>query len=265
MGAQVSQELDRWVSVSDLTLVSRKMRLISSLPGECQVEALRNLWRSLRWVPRGTVLIDPEMAHDSLTMVVRGEAQALLGHSTYSIILPSGCFFCETALLGRGPLERAAQRDESRQNFHRRKAEAANAMRLLRRSKLIIGGPLDIVSGFLSPTIASCSSGFNARICTTEPSLVATLSRQEFLDALRRAEDPASVPDFSVLEFRCNVLENVTAMGVDSRELGTQDIAALRVVCEGPMNMSCAGVAPALRSVPNSLFGQCMARPSVVG
>ena len=41
MGAQASEELQVWSSVSDLALMTHKMKVIPALPAECQVEALR--------------------------------------------------------------------------------------------------------------------------------------------------------------------------------------------------------------------------------
>jgi len=254
MGAQASQELDRWVSVSDLALISRKMRIIPTLPAECQVEALRYLWRSLRWVQGGTDLLTPSMACDCLYVILRGEAQAVLGCSRYMPLLPEGSYLCEAALLGR-----ATRRSQVESQWARRPS-GADPVWPLRRCKKLPQGVLGVVSDFLSAR--SSAPGFHGRVRTTQPTLVATLTRGQFMAALRKASDPASVPALSELHVSCNGLQNITAMGVEPRELGAQDIAALRVVCEGPMNMSCASVGPALRAAaapPSWLFSGCCA------
>merc|ERR1712241_228118 len=83
-------------------MMSRKMRIIPTLPAECQVETLRYLWRSLRWVAGGQDLLSPGMPCEELIVIVRGEVQAILGQHSYIPLLPEGSFLCEYSLLGRG-------------------------------------------------------------------------------------------------------------------------------------------------------------------
>merc|ERR1719215_680438 len=123
------------------------------------------------------------------------------------------------------------------------------------RSKNLPSLVTDLVAEFL----AAPSSGprFHGRIRTTRPSLIATLTRGQFRLALRKAEDPSSLPEFNNLNIGCNVLRNVISLDTSSRELGAKDIAALRVVCEGPMNMSCTNVVSGVKKAPGFLLGMC--------
>lgn len=252
MGAWASQELDRWTSVSDLALVSRRMRIIPTLPVECQVEALRYLWRSLRWLPAGEDLLAPDLACDSLLVIVRGEAQAVLGSSGYMPLLPEGSFFCEASLLGRASRRSGGDQGKcSRRPFPH--LQAWPLLWPLRGAWQLPGHVLWLVDEFLAP---GCDAPrFHGRVRTTRRTLVAALSRGQFLASLRKAAEPSTIPAFDRLRVGCNALQNVTSMGASARELAAQDIAALRVVCEGPMNMSCATVGPAWRCVPASFCG----------
>lgn len=251
MGAQASQELERWASVSDLAFLSQKMRIIPTLPAECQVEALRYLWRSLHWIPAGEELLSPAVACDRLLVIVRGEVQAILGQSQYIPLLPGGSFLCEYALLGRGL--RPAHGGTA-------VARSVSPLWAFRGWTKLSRPMLGLVEEYL---VAPCNAArFHGRVRTTRPTLVGSLSRGEFLAALRKAEDPSTVPNFRELQAKRNQLWNVTAMGANVRELGAQDIAALRVVCEGRMNMSCTSVGPMLRQVPSSLFGSCCTSPA---
>eukprot|EP00929_Paragymnodinium_shiwhaense_P097678 TRINITY_DN59302_c0_g1_i1.p1 TRINITY_DN59302_c0_g1~~TRINITY_DN59302_c0_g1_i1.p1 ORF type:complete len:271 (+),score=15.81 TRINITY_DN59302_c0_g1_i1:117-929(+) len=261
MGNAASEAVDSWASVSDIALYSRRMKVIPALPAECQVLALRRIWRSLRWVPSGTELLTPHQPLDRMFLVVRGELQAVLATTNYVPLLPEGSFLCEAALL-RG--------DEG----EREQGDRQDVLWALRRCRRVPTGVLDIVHEFLIGKTRWLGPRFHGRIRTTERSLIGTITRQEFLDVLEQAEDPTMAKEIFDLErggthaasARCNVLQNVTAYGAQAQALGTQEIAALRVVCEGPTNISCRGaVAPVMRAIPGGLgiFQSCV-NPSVV-
>jgi len=253
MGARASQELDRWASVSDLALMSRKMRIIPTLPAECQVEALRYLWRSLRWVPTGEELLSPQTPCDSLMVIVRGEVQAILGRTNLIPMLPEGSFLCEFALLGRG------RRRANDQSPSLAPSNAVSPLWAFRSWRKLPPPVLGLVEDFLVKD--SAIPRFHGCVRTTRPSLIGHLTHGQFLAALRKAEDADAVPNFRELHVNRNVLWNVTAMGANARELGAQDIAALRVVCEGPMQISCSSVGATLRQAPKLLCGGCCCGP----
>lgn len=261
MGAQASEELATWASVSDLALITRRMRVIPTLPAECQVEAIRRMWQSLQWVPPAEVLITPGEASDRLFVVVRGEAEALIGGSGYIALLPEGAFVCEASLLGHG----APGREEGPRGWGaslRSPGQRADVVWPLRRWRRIPAGALSIVEEFLTKN--PCGPRFQGKVRTTRRSLIATLSRQQFLAILAVHESP-DVRAMANMQARYNGLQNVTVCGAEARALGAQDIAALRVVCEGPMNVSCQqAVEPTIRVLKQGIFGSCWgsARPT---
>lgn len=220
------------------------------------------MWRNLQWVPPGTVLASPSLPCESLLVVVRGEAQAVLGCSGYLPLLPAGSFLCEANLLGR--FKRIGQLDPPLLNSCL--AENWGDPTWPLRGKVQIPPIiLDIISEFL--TTPSSEPHFYGRVFTTLPSLVTSLSRRAFLQCLSRADDPGNVPDFDGMRITSDVLRNVRTIGSSERELGLQDIAALRIVCEGPVSISCASFGNVVRStvVPSAagVFGHCMGRQPI--
>jgi CRP-like cAMP-binding protein len=256
-GTQASEELEKLASVSDLAFYSRKMRVIPALPAECQVEALRRLWRSLYRVAAGTELIAPHEPNDRLILIVRGEVQAVLGQSDFIPLLPEGSFLCESFLLrdddGRGDIAASASK---RQRSH---------VWMFRGGRRSLPSPaLALVDDFLTGIVRR-GPQLHGRVRATRPSLIAELTRTDFLECLDKAEDAYAARSFRDMPVSWNMLQNVRTFGAEARALGAVDINALRIVCEGPTHMSCQGVTPALRAaVPNGLFGGCMQPPQLI-
>lgn len=225
--------LAAWASMTDLALATRRMKVIPSLSAECQVEILRSLWRNLRWVQAGAPLLCPSEPNDRLIVIVQGEAEAVFGGYDLAHIplLPAGSFVGEAALVVPSGASAAEPR---------RLALAPERFRPLRclRRRALLPGPLEAeVESFLRPIRGPKFTGW---VRTTRESLVAELTRKEFLAAVAR-HDAASASGLQELaHVRCNVWQNVRTFG-ERRELGAQDFAALRVVCEGPTMVSCAG------------------------
>lgn len=269
MGAQVSEELDRWVSVSDLALTTTRMRIIPALPAECQVEILRVLWRSLHWVPRGEILVTPSEPCDRMYVVARGEAEVILSNTSYIPLLPEGTFVCEAALLGFGGQPNGVVRGLSATATgcsasawgcpppQPRQIPVVDPVWPLRRDKRFPSGPLSLISEFLRKQ-STGGPRFQGKIRTTRRSLIATLTRQELLSVLH-AKGSDAVRGLADMPATCNALQNVTAFGAEVQGVNVNDVAA-RVVCEGPMHASCQ---PVLRGVKQGLFGACMHPPVV--
>jgi len=259
MGASASEEIDKWVSVSDLALATRRMRVVPALPSECQVEVLRRLWRSLRYVPAGEILVTPSQNCDRMFVVARGEAEVILGSSSYIPLLPEGTFVCEAALLGFG----GGLRDVGRSGLEvqKRAKPPCDPVWMLRAhvpaaGKKIPRVLLGVVAEFLT-NAANLGPRFQGKVRITRRSLIAELARTELLAILEaHGSDARALADMPAT---CNALQNVTVFGVEAQEVNANDIAA-RVVCDGPMNVSCTNVAGGLKQ---GLFGACL-RPSVV-
>ncbi|CAK0895721.1 unnamed protein product [Prorocentrum cordatum] len=228
--------LASWASMADLALATRRMKVIPSLPAECQVEALRALWRNLRWVQAGTPLLRPSEPNDRMIVIVQGEAEAVFGGYDLAHIplLPAGSFVGEAALVVPSS---AGVADSSHLHLPHLAPERLRPLRCLRR-RALLPGPLQAeVESFLR---TSRGLKFKGWVRTTRESLVADLTRKEFLAAVAR-HDAGSASGLSELaHVHCNVWQNVKTFG-ERRELGAQDFAALRVVCEGPTRVSCAG------------------------
>lgn len=241
MGAQASEELATWASVSDLTLITRRMRVIPSFPAECQVRVLGCLWNSLRWVPAGDVLVQPGEACDRLFIVVRGEAELLLGSSDYIPLLPAGTYVCEGALLGQELEGRRGEAPLPAAALPPKRGNAHDPLWPLRRWQKIPVGALSIVRAFLSKNVDG--PHFRGKVRTTRRSLIGYLTRGQLVSILQ-AEDPAVLQSFLNLEASTNALFNVAALGVEAHMLGAQDVAALRVVCEtSSVNVACRRLA----------------------
>lgn len=252
MGAQTSEELVAWASASDVALIIPRMRVIPALPVECQVEAVRRLWRSLRWVPQGVRLLDPNDISDRVFIIVQGEAEAVLGSSKYIPILPAGSFFCEAALLQRGEIMHHLGATEER----------TDKMWPFQRWRRLPASVLAMIGVFLKNR--RNNHRFRGRVRTTQRSLVATLTRQELLKILKVQGCSDAMHVLNNMPALCNALWNVTTFSAEARALSAQDMVALRVVCEGPLHTSCqASVIPAIRSVPRGMFGECMDRPQL--
>lgn len=257
MGAQASEELATWASVSDLALITRRMRVIPALPAECQVEAIRRMWQSLRWVPTAEVLVTTGDASDRMFVVVQGEAEALITGTDYIPLLPEGAFVCEAALLGHGVQSTASSSAQGWGASLRRPGSRVDPVWAIRRCKRIPAPALSLVEEFL--TRSPGGPRFQGKVRTTRRSLIATLTRQEFVSILQ-AHESAEVRAMAYMAVQTNPLQNVTIFGAEARALGAQDIAALRVVCEGPMHASCQqAVGPAMRTLRKGIFGSCMA------
>lgn len=263
MGAQASEEIDRWVSVSDLALATRRMRVVTALPSECQVEVLRVLWRSLRYVPAGEILVTPSQTCDRMFVVARGEAEVLLSTTDYIPLLPEGAFVCEAALLGSSGGQPSGEGcASSAAGWHG--LSAARPRRLidpvwsLRRTAILPRGPLGIIAEFLVKPSTVDGPRFPGKLRTTRRSLMAELTREEFRSILR-AHGADVVQGFADMPATCNALQNVTVFGVEAQTVNANDIAA-RVVCEGPIHASCQS---GLRVVRQGLLGSCM-HPTVV-
>jgi len=248
MGVSASEEFVAWASVSDLATIVPRMKILPALPVECQVEALRVLWRSLHWVPAKSVLLSLSDSYDRLFIVVRGEVELLLSDSKYIPLLPAGSFFCEAALLARG-----GGTDRPRTGT----AVGGGPWWALTRCKRrkLPQPAVQLVQAFLrrgGPRLA-------ARVQTTQRSLISTLSRQELIRAAELQNCSAALRDLESKPLVCNRMRNITHLNADAQTLTSQDMAALRVVCEGPMNASCQGtVLPACRSLHRSIFGECL-------
>mmetsp|Transcript_54448 Transcript_54448/g.174582 ORF Transcript_54448/g.174582 Transcript_54448/m.174582 type:complete len:251 (-) Transcript_54448:72-824(-) len=243
MGAQASEELTAWVAASDLALVLPRMRVLPTLNKDCQVEAVRRLWRSLHWMPAGEVLLARGDLSSRLFVIVRGEVEVVLGNSSYIPLLPAGCFFCEAALLSR--------RDSAGQEWPTK--GGARPWWPLRRWRRIPAGAVGMIEDFLAER---GGPRFQGRVRTTQRSLVATLTRQELAAIVKTHGGADAAHALDGTNASCNVLQNVIAFGsASAHTLGAQDLAALRVVCEGPLRVSCQGAAaPVLRG----LCGACM-------
>lgn len=246
MGAQASQDLASLPLAADIMMLVRKMRVIPALPAECQVEAVRLLLRSVRWLLPGEVLLEAGENPDRLVVIVRGEAEAVLGRSSKIPILPEGAYFGEAGLL----VERGGPREAA----PRCRGDPAWALRRWRR---LPGGVLDIVAGFLRGR--TTGRRFWGRIRTTRRSLIATLGRQELLAAALRVQGKGgdALRVLCGLPACCNVLQNVTEFGAEAKVLGARDLAALTVVCEGPLQVSCRGALPAA----GTFSGRTLASP----
>lgn len=252
MGAAASEELGKWASIGELTAQSRKMRIIPALPAECQIDSLRRLWRSLRWVAPGTELIGPGDVLDRMLLIVSGEAEALLLHTPYIPIFAEGVYLCEAALLDvpRGASE-ADPVVPWRPSGH---------SWLLRRWGRLPMPAQSLVEEFLWTRRRSCAQGFPGRVRTTRRSLIAELTRDDFRMVLRQAEVPEDLPPLSRGTAHVSALHNVLGYSAEPRQLGAQDVAALRVVCEAPINISCQAVPAALWGGGGLLFGSCVSR-----
>lgn len=274
MGAQVSEEVERWVSAADLTYQTRKMRVIPALPAECQVQALKKMWHSLRWVSAGEAILGPQARAPGLILIVRGEAQAILGCTQYMPLLPEGAFVCEAALLSDG----ASEGDPysipgllaAGGGGPSGRRPRGNPAWPLRRWHSFPEGLLSVIQDFLVKR-RSTGPRFDGQLRATRRSLIAELTREEYLLILDWAEDQDAVRDLrgGGDEVPRNPLQNVVSLDARARALGSEDIAALRVVCDGPMNISCRGPAlPALRAalpqIDWNVFASCR-RPAVEG
>lgn len=251
MGAQISEELTAWASVTDLAAISIKMRIIPALPAECQVEVLRWLWRSLRWLPVGTDLVTPRELNDRLFLIVQGEAQVVLQGHSYIMLLPEGSFACEAALLccSGGKAVGSVEPD---------------GLATLRRARRLPNGVLGIVRQFLARE-ASWPS-FPGRLRTTRRSLVASLARSELLHAIGKCSGEDKRAALEVVNrgqrAQTNPLQNVTSFQARAKPLGAQDMAALRVVCEGPMRLQAVCQAPVQNFQNLSFFSSCQGQRS---
>ncbi|CAE8584137.1 unnamed protein product, partial [Polarella glacialis] len=107
----------------------------------------------------------------------------------------------------------------------------------------------------------ACWPSFPGRVRLTRRSLVATLARRDLLEVLQSLKGEARKEGLELVAggqtVHCNPLQNVTFFGqVESKPLGAQDMAALRVVCEGPMRLQAVcrtSLGPSL-----GLFGSCL-------
>eukprot|EP00931_Biecheleriopsis_adriatica_P092349 TRINITY_DN66156_c0_g1_i1.p1 TRINITY_DN66156_c0_g1~~TRINITY_DN66156_c0_g1_i1.p1 ORF type:complete len:283 (+),score=81.86 TRINITY_DN66156_c0_g1_i1:67-915(+) len=246
MGAQVSEELAAWASVTDLAAMTVKMKILPALPAECQIEVLRRLWRSLRWLSSGTDLITPREMNDRLFVIVQGEAEAILSSSSYIVLLPEGTFACEAALLGHQAASSTAG-SEPRELLPLRYAPSP---------KRWPEGVLGIIKKFLVRDTSWPS--FPGRIRTTRRSLIATLARPELLQVVEGLQGEERQKSLDLINrsrgqvAHCNPLQNITYFGdAKARPLGAHDMAALRVVCEGPMALQ------AVCSGPSGLQAAC--------
>lgn len=246
MGAQVSEEIAAWASVSDLALIVPRMKVIPALPPECQVKVIRRLWRNLRWVPAGQTLVMTRRSISDFYVLVAGELEAMLGSHAHIWMMPPGTFFCEAALLDWRGLEAAGVRSY------------ASPAWALRRWTGLPAGPTGIVEDFLKLPLTG--PRFQGHIRTARRSLVTTLTRDELLAAAHEVLGAtAAVKKLDGLPVRCNALRNITTFSAPVRDLNAKDIAALKVVCEGPLFASCRGaLVPDLRSQAQGLFGCCL-------
>jgi len=277
MGSQASvgEEITAWASVSDLALATRKMRVVPALAAELQIKVIRRLWRSLRWVPANEIILRPGEPNDRLVVVVQGEAEAMFHGSNcrYIPLLPAGSFVGEIALLsqpcgsGSASIERTSVvRAASSRAGNWTPSQAWRDGELwidflwpLRTAKnappMLPEGILSMVETFLR----KCGDGprFRGRVRTTRRSLLAEFTRAELASIVEDAASNSNSDESALaaaeaarsvlgMEARCDALQNVTALGVRACELGVQDMAALRVVCEGPIRVTCgsAGEGP---------------------
>lgn len=239
-----------WTSVSDLALMTHKMKVIPALPAECQVEALKRIWSSLRWVPQWTELHAAQDPVDRLIVIAQGEAEVILGHTSYVPVLPAGTYVCEAALLGQS------------WSWKGLNGKYAQHFRILERARILPSGPLKVLETFLSRELAAPKSCMKLR--TTRRSLVGELTGTALWDILRKVHGGLSPKQLSELPARCNALQNITAIGARAQLLGREDVSALRVVCEGSLNVSCEGAAPAVRRLATAGFlGFCKGRGSL--
>mmetsp|Transcript_109806 Transcript_109806/g.321535 ORF Transcript_109806/g.321535 Transcript_109806/m.321535 type:complete len:248 (-) Transcript_109806:86-829(-) len=239
MGAQVSEEVTAWASVSDIALIVPKMRFIPTLPVECQIEVVRKLWQNLRWTPSGEVLVMTRNFVDRLFVVVAGEVEVQLANHSHIWLMPPGTFFCEAALVDWRGLAAAGLR-----SF----ASPAWSLRGLRRLPRLA---VSAIEDFLKQPLHG--PRFQGRVRTARRSLITTLTRQELLAAAEARGAGEAARALDGLPVACDVLRNLKGFAGPARDLGERDIASLRVVCEGPLLSTCAG--PGLRA---GLFGGCL-------
>lgn len=244
MGAQVSEEVERWASVGDLAAIAPRMRVIRALPVPCQVEVVRRLWRNSRWVPPGEVLVMTSDFVDRFIVLIAGEAEVLLGNRSCIWMVPSGTFFCEVALLDwRGVKANGLQ------------AYASPAW-ALRRWRRISAPAARLVEDFLKRPLHG--PRFHGQVRAARRSLVATLTRSELLEAAEVHGAQEAVLGLDALPVSCNVFRNVATFAAPTRDMDAKDIAALRLVCEGPLLSTCRGaVVPDLRGQASGLFSCC--------
>lgn len=254
MGNAASEELEKFVSVSDLAMLTRKMRVIPSLPAECQIEAIRYLWRNMRWVSPREVLVQPGTPNDRMVVIVKGEAEAILGgyNCSYIPLLPAGSFVGEAAMVGVVSTGNSTGNSTGKRGpfwVLRRKPASQGTSNGTRT----LPDPLmDLVESFLGGRTRGPT--FHGKVCTTRRSLIAEITRAELRAAVARHNGAEAERLDNMLVSR-NSLQNVASFAASRRELGAQDLAALRVVCEGPMRVSCSG---ATRGIRATLLGGCM-------
>lgn len=255
MGAAASDELEKWASVGDLTAHSRKMRVLPALPAECQIDALRRMWRNLHWVNPDTDLICAGDILDRMLLIVSGEAEAILSHTPYIPVMAEGFYICEAALLDVALTAEADALVPWRPSGHSWLLERWGRLPML---------ALSLVEKFLWQRSRSWQQGFPGRVRTTRRSLIAELTRDDFREVLRKAKCPEDLPPLSRSMVGVSILHNVTSLNAVPNQLGAQDVAALRVVCEAPVNISCQAMAPPWPGAEKGglLFSSC-ARPLV--
>lgn len=225
------------------------MKVIPALPAECQVQTLKKLWRNLAWLPPGEVLLTPDQPSDRLYVVVRGEAELLMGSSDYTPLLPEGSFICEMALLQDyeamvEPLSGIRNKGGHLWSF--------------RGWKRIPASVLSIVEEYLGKkSIGPCVV---AKVRTTQRSLVTSLTNRELRSIARSQGEETNLALSELIQTPAsqNALLNVGIFGATSQALSAHDMAALRVVCDGPMGITCRGVTGlGARMAANGIFSSC--------
>lgn len=175
---------------------------------------------------------------DKMQLIVSGEAEVLLSHTSYIPILAEGSFFCEAALLdvprGKGEVDLSM--------YH-----PSGYRWLLQHWNRLPQPALALVEEFLKRRRNAGAQGFPGRVRTTRRSLLAELTRHDLQQVLNQAEDPEALPSLSRSMAGVNIMQNIGSFGAVARQLGHQDVAALRVICEAPVNISC-------RTVPSALW-----------
>lgn len=286
IASSVGDELEALTSVSDLLFTCQKMKLLTALPRNCHVAAIRKLWSNRHWVRPGEFLVAPGEVNDRLIVILLGEAEAILHGRGCIPLLPAGSFCAEACLVcvnddktGESCLHNEdvpqvyAPRVASEGSRSRSPANAPDVLAEIERHHSNSGCRSDLPlwvlqsgmrtsGGKLLPwwfhsMVVACLEvpsklglTFPGTVRTTQRSLVTHLRRSELQTILTSLD--FHLDSLGLCPVRYNVLQNVCALGAAARNapLGREDLMALRVVCEGPMLQVCQ--APATWTGPST-------------
>jgi hypothetical protein len=193
-------------------------------------------------------------------VVARGEVEVVLGHTSYVPILTEGAFVCEASLLDVARCGDARNLDEIGYSTGSSPLVPSRRTRdpiwMFRGWSKLPRGILGMVAQFLVK--GADGPRFRGKLRTTRRSLIGELTRWALVAILQKHGSDAT-NGLLQLPATFNALQNVAAFGAEAQEVNANDIAR-RIVCDGPMQVSCQS---AVRNVRQGLFGGCM-QPSVI-